>query len=131
MFILYNIQMEYHHHHLPSIGHVVTYPSIEGEFRISEKMNNSPMSMSISIDDEDYRGKGHSYQMIKFLLDSVTTFCPTDRLFIDTEASGFNFWADKLQMMDTYEETGYEYGTTVDKLRRLVRSKCRRHPSLP
>ena len=39
--------------------------------------------------------------------------------------SGFNFWADKLQMVDTYEETGYEYGTTVDCLFRLVRRKSR------
>lgn len=103
----------------PTFGHVVIYPEIDGEFRI-----DNANSMSISIDNIDCRGKGYSYRMIKFLLEKVK-FKSSHRLFIDTEASGFNFWADKLQMVDTYEETGYEYGTTVDCLFRLVRRKSR------
>ena len=106
----------------PTFGHVVTYPEIDGEFMI-----DNADSMSISIYNIEARGKGHSYRMIKFLLETVK-FQSGRRLFIDTEASGFNFWADKLQMVDTHEETGYEYGTTVGQLLRLVRMKCRRFP---
>jgi hypothetical protein len=60
--------------------------------------------------------------MIKLLLErTMDVFKPSDMVYIDTEASEICFWSKKLEMTNTYEETGYEYGITFDKLRRNIR----------
>jgi len=83
--------------------------------------------MSIHIcETSSFRGKGYSYRMIKLLLErTMDVFKPSDMVYIDTEASEICFWSKKLEMTNTYEETGYEYGITFDKLRRNIRKKVR------
>jgi hypothetical protein len=95
----------------------------EGRFSIT-CTPGYPYQMAIEV-NENSRGKGYSYKMIKFLLDNtyIYIFEPDERVFIDTDASGFNFWGGKLEMDNTYDENGYENGITFKKLRRVVNKK--------
>jgi len=103
----------------------VILPNEEGYFQISKNKKYPDMSIHIC-ETSSFRGKGYSYRMIQFLLErTMNVFKPTDMVYIDTEASEIYFWSKKLKMVDTYEETGYEYGITFDKLRRNIREKVR------
>ena len=103
-----------------SIKYLVNLSNNSGYFMIST-YTNYPTDMAIHI-NEEHRGKRLSYKMIKFLLDQTRDiFSPKDKVYIDTEASEFKFWSSKLGMENTYDETGYEYGITFDKLRRNIR----------
>lgn len=105
----------------------VTLPNDQGYFQIYKKEKYTDMSIHIC-ETSEFRGKGYSYRMIQFLLErTMNVFKPTDMVYIDTEASEICFWSKKLEMVDTYEETGYEYGITFDKLRRNIRHKVRSH----
>jgi|ETNvirnome_6_100_1030635.scaffolds.fasta_scaffold00364_10 hypothetical protein len=103
----------------------VTLPNDQGYFQICNSDKYPNMSIHIC-ETSSFRGKGYSYRMIKLLLErTMDVFKPSDMVYIDTEASEICFWSKKLEMADTYEETGYEYGITFDKLRRNIRKKVR------
>ena len=83
---------------------------IEGKSNHSNHFNSgNPCSMSIGIDDKNYKGKGLSPIMIKYMIDNIKRDYPNIRanqyLYIDADASG-GFW-DSIGMEGP--ENGEEY----------------------
>ena len=108
-------------HNSKKIGRFV----IEG---ISNHLNHfnsgNPCSMSIGIDDKNYKGKGLSPIMIKYMIDNIKRDYPKIRpnqyLYIDADASG-GFW-DSIGMEEHNNEEGkgYEKRISFENLQKYV-----------
>ena len=98
---------------------------IEGKSNHSNHFNSgNPCSMSIGIDDKNYKGKGLSPIMIKYMIDNIKrdypNIRPTQYLYIDTDASG-GFW-DSIGMEEHSNEegNGYEKRISFENLQKYV-----------
>ena len=98
---------------------------IEGKSNHSNHFNSgNPCSMSIGIDDKNYKGKGLSPIMIKYMIDNIKRDYPNIRanqyLYIDADASG-GFW-DSIGMEEHNNEEGkgYEKRISFENLQKYV-----------
>ena len=98
---------------------------IEGKSNHSNHFNSgNPCSMSIGIDDKNYKGKGLSPIMIKYMIDNIKRDYPNIRpdqyLYIDADASG-GFW-DSIGMEEHSNEEGkgYEKRISFENLQKYV-----------
>ena len=98
---------------------------IEGKSNHSNHFNSgNPCSMSIGIDDKNYKGKGLSPIMIKYMIDNIKrdypNIRPTQYLYIDADASG-GFW-DSIGMEEHSNEEGkgYEKRISFENLQKYV-----------
>ena len=104
---------------------------IEGKSNHSNHFNSgNPCSMSIGIDDKNYKGKGLSPIMIKYMIDNIKRDYPNIRgnqyLYIDADASG-GFW-DSIGMEEhsNKEGEGYEKRISFERLQKYVEDQLKK-----